>query len=128
MKDTGELVRAGPPQRGGAGKAGPAAATRCVAPEAFLQGASIAWAHLLPNEQKAIRATCRNCRQLHDRLTTHLRLTLGRDPAQRQRQQHQPSRPELRTSLGAVVQRGAQLKSLTVWFRNAQDRQREAQL
>ncbi len=127
MEDTREPVRAGTPRRGHSGAAGPAA-TRRVSPEAFLRGASIAWAHLQPKEQKAIRATCRSGRQLHDRLTTHLRVTLGRDPAQRERQQHQPSPPELRTSLGAVVRRGARLQSLTVWFRNAQDRQREPQL
>ncbi len=113
-------------RRGCVGRAGPAAARR-VSPEAFLLGVSTAWAHLQPEERKAIRAACRNGRQLHDRLTVDPRITLGRDPGPRE-QQHQPSPTELRSSLGALVRRGARLQSLTVWFRDAKDSQREAQL
>ncbi len=116
---------------GGCGGSTPAAAAHGEFPE---QGASVAWAHLQPEERKSIRATSRAGRQLHDRLTTHLRLTLGRDPdpneqqQEQQQQQHQPSPRELRESLGAVVRRGGRLQSLTVWFRDASDGRREAQL
>lgn len=100
----------------------------CAFPDACLQGMSVAWGYLQPENRKAVRATCRDGRQLHDRHTTHLRLTLGRDPGQREQQQQQPSLTELRASLDAVVQRGARLQSLTVWFRDASNGRRKAQL
>ncbi len=113
---------------------GPAAA-RGTSAEAFLRVASVAWAHLQPEERKAVRATCRSGRQLHYRLTTHLRIKLGQDPDQRQQQQqqgqqllHQPSPRELRASLRALVRRGARLQLLTVWFRDASNGLRGAQL
>ncbi len=131
---TGLYVLAMVDPRGSVRAAGPPGcvlhpeAARRVSPDAFLRGASIAWAHLQPEERKAIRATCRNGRQLHDRLITDLRITLGPDQREGQAQQHQPSPLELRVLLGAVVWRGARLQSLRVWFRSPIDGRRQAQL
>ncbi len=116
-------------------RAGPAAVCS-ASPDTILRGVSIVWDYLQPAERRAVRATCRSGRQLHDRLTTHLRLTLGQDPGQREQQQQQqqhyqqqqPSPRELRASLRALVRRGARLQLLTVWFRDASDRRRGAQL
>ncbi len=139
MEDPRGSVRAaGPQPRPGGGLSHPAAARR-VSPDAFLRGASIAWAHLQPEERKAVRATCRDGRQLHDRLTTHLRIKLVYHKVQKRKaargqqhgQQNQApllSRPGLRTSLGAMVARGARLQSLTVWFTGGLNDGRQAQL
>ncbi len=102
-----------------------------VPPEALLQGASVAWAHLRPAERKAIRATCRNGRHLHDSLTTGLRIVVGRDATQQEQQHqehHQPTPPELQASLRAVVRRGSRLQSLTMRFDNPDEDRRQAQL
>ncbi len=131
MADAARDVKVAKPPGGGQRRHGPAAAARGVSPEAFLQGTSIAWAHLQPEERKAIRAACSSCRQLHDRLVIDLRISLGHDRAQHEEQrqhQHQPAPQELRASLGAVMRRGARPQSLTVRFRDTNDDGRQAQL
>ncbi len=118
MGDAANAVKVAKPAGGALRRRWPTSAARRVSTEAFLQGASIAWAHLRPQERKAIRATCLNGRQLHDRLTTDLRINLGKNYVHQRvgHQQHQPSPQELRASLGALVQRGARLHSLKVSF------------
>ncbi len=117
----------------GCGLPHPDAAHR-VSPEAFLRVASIAWAHLQPEERMAIRATCRSGHQLHDRLTTELGLHVGRDPTQLegppQQQQEQPLPPEPRAPLQAAGGHGARLplQPLTVRFDDAQDDDRQTKL
>ncbi len=110
---------------------------RRVSPEAFLQATCIAWGLLAPAERKAIRTTCRSGRLQHDSLLTHLRVTLGHvcakqpvegAPSQRPRTWPSPTPSQLEGVLRAVVSRGARLLSLTVWFKDGNDEQREAKL
>ncbi len=108
-------------------------APRHVSAEAFLQATTVALGHLESKAQKAIRATCRAGRLQHDRLLTHMRLTLGREthlegsPGGAASQG--PSTPQqLLESLHAAVGRGARPQSLAVCFRDHADGRREAQL
>ncbi len=138
MGDPRGSVRAAGPQSWPGGEMRQPAACRRMSPEAFLRGASVAWAYLHADERKAIRATCCNGRQLHDRLTTGLQMKLGgKKPregrpeptgGQQDRQQQQPSPLRLRASLGAMVARGARLQSLTVLVLNGPNHSGQAQL
>ncbi len=106
------------------------AALRHVSADAFLAATCIAWSHLQPAERKAIRACCRAGRLQHDRLLSHLRLTLGpSSPDGSSSQAPTILEPhQLRDSLHGVLGRGARLQSLAVRFGDSRDGRREAQL
>lgn len=80
MGDAVEPRKSARLRRGCVGRAGSAAAGH-VTPEVFLQGVSIGWAHLQPEERKVVRAASRSGRHIHDRLTVEPRIMLGRDLA-----------------------------------------------
>ncbi len=106
-------------------------AVRHVSAESFLQGTTIAWGHLQPAERKAIRACCRAGRLQHDRLLGELRLSLGKSMPQRDGLDPGPLLPapsQVLSSLLAAVGRGARPQLLELWFKDANDEQREAQL
>ncbi len=93
------------------------------APEAFLLVASVAWQHLTPHTRRAVRASCRSGRQLHDSLWEHLQLDLeipGRfDAGSRGLLSPAPTPSELRTCVSGVLQRGARLQGMTLSFQHA---------
>ncbi len=117
--------------------------------DAFIQATCIAWQHLQPADRKAVRASCRGGRLQHDRLLTHLQLTLGAtrpqeaiDAGNNNNNYYKnnnnenkitiahgsPAAGQIRTSLQGVLARGARLGSLAVCFTDDRDGSREAQL
>ncbi len=97
-----------------------------VSSEAFLQATTVAWGHLQKAERKAIRATCHSGRLQHDRLLTHLHLTLGDVTQQYDDPSQCPHR--LRASLQAVIRRGARLRCLSLCFMDPCDEWNEGQM
>ncbi len=104
-----------------------------VSSDAFFQALPVLWEYLGPRTQakKDIRATCSRARLQHDRLLSHLPITLGRSHrlGSKGAKEMPPPPEELGALLRAVVGRGAPLQSLTVRFERTADRQRtEAEL
>ncbi len=97
------------------------------APEVFLVVASVAWQHLTPHTRRAVRASSRSGRQLHDSLWEHLQLALGAPGRSffsfRGRPKGAPcpapTPSELRTCVSGVLQRGARLRSMNLSFQRA---------
>lgn len=79
MEGQSAATRAAQPQPANPHAAGaaPPTSTGHASTDAFLQATCIAWGHLQPAECKAVRASCSGGLRLHDRLLTHLQLTLG---------------------------------------------------
>ncbi len=130
-----------PPSAGAA----PLPSARHASTDASLQAACTAWDHLQPADRKAVRASCRGGRLQHDRLLTHLQLTLGATRPQEAADagygnghnnennminiaHGSPTAEQIRASLQAVLGRGARLGSLAVYFTDDRDGSRDAQL
>ncbi len=122
-----------------------------VSSDAFFQALPVLWEYLGPRMQtkKDIRATCSGARLQHDRLLSHLHITLGRSPGmgkkrtkeippppfflwkvlQVRRREGTGQREELGAMLHAVVGRGAPLQTVAVCFAQTANRRRtEAEL
>ncbi len=123
-----------------AARAAPPPSARHASTDAFLQATCTAWGHLQPADRKAVRASCRGGRLQHDRLLTHLQLTLGATRPQEaagagysnnnitSSALGSPTADQIRASLQAVLARGARLGSLTICFTDDRDGRREAQM
>ncbi len=82
--------------------------------DAVLQACGLAWPHLPPDSRRAVRATCRGGRLLHDSLATQLQLHLGPElpRCQMLRGPEPPTPTELRACVSGVLRRGARLGCL----------------
>lgn len=98
-----------------------------VTEDVFLQACECAWNHLWP-ARTAVRATCRRGRTLHDRLLTRLQLRLhpGRmgpkdDDGNAVAAYPAPTPDQLRHLVSRLLERGARLQSLALYFSPPRD-------
>lgn len=92
--------------------------------DVFLVVASVLWQRLPTDDRKAIRASCRSGRRMHDSLLKKLNLKLGVpwrlrhlfDEELEEEPLTAPTPSELRTCVDGVLQRGARLQDVNLMF------------